>query len=114
MLSIDPILSIQGLKKEFADSGAKIVAVTPIVGGAAIKGPAAKNLRELGYPVSATTVAKHYQGLIHGFVLDQRDHQEAKQLEKLGIAVLVADTIMNDIEAKIQLAEKTLQFAKSI
>ncbi|MAA69458.1 MAG: 2-phospho-L-lactate transferase [Deltaproteobacteria bacterium] len=114
LLSIDPILSIQGLKKEFADSGAKIVAVTPIVGGAAIKGPAAKNLRELGYPVSATTVAKHYQGLIHGFVLDQRDHQEAKQLEKLGIAVLVADTIMNDIEAKIQLAEKTLKFAKSI
>ena len=61
LLSIDPILSIQGLKRAFADSGAKIVAVTPIVGGAAIKGPAAKNLRELGYPVSATTVAKHYQ-----------------------------------------------------
>ena len=114
LLSIDPILSIQELKKAFADSGAKIVAVTPIVGGAAIKGPAAKNLRELGYPVSATTVAKHYQGLIHGFVLDKRDREEAKQIEKLGIAVLVADTIMNDVETKIQLAEKTLQFAKSI
>ena len=114
LLSIDPILSIQGLKKAFADSGAKIVAVTPIVGGAAIKGPAAKNLRELGYPVSATTVAKHYQGLIHGFVLDKRDHQEAQQIEELGIAVLVAETIMNDLETKIQLAEKTLQFAKSI
>ena len=114
LLSIDPILSIQGLKKAFADSGAKIVAVTPIVGGAAIKGPAAKNLRELGYPVSATTVAKHYQGLIHGFVLDKRDREETKQIEKLGIAVLVAETIMNDLETKIQLAEKTLQFAKSI
>ncbi|MGA0127503.1 MAG: 2-phospho-L-lactate transferase [bacterium] len=114
LLSIDPILSIQGLKKAFADSGAKIVAVTPIVGGAAIKGPAAKNLRELGYPVSATTVAKHYQGLIHGFVLDKRDREETKQIEKLGISVLVAETIMNDLETKIQLAEKTLQFAKSI
>ena len=114
LLSIDPILSIQGLKKAFADSGAKIVAVTPIVGGAAIKGPAAKNLRELGYPVSATTVAKHYQGLIHGFVLDKRDREETKQIEKLGIAVFVAETIMNDLETKIQLAEKTLQFAKSI
>jgi LPPG:FO 2-phospho-L-lactate transferase len=114
LLSIDPILSIQGLKKAFADSGAKIVAVTPIVGGAAIKGPAAKNLRELGYPVSATTVAKHYQGLIHGFVLDKRDREETKQIEKLGIAVLVTETIMNDLETKIQLAEKTLQFAKSI
>ncbi len=114
LLSIDPILSIQGLKRAFADSGAKIVAVTPIVGGAAIKGPAAKNLSELGYPVSATTVAKHYQGLIHGFVLDKRDREETKQIEKLGIAVLVADTIMNDLETKTQLAEKTLQFAKSI
>ena len=114
LLSIDPILSIQGLKRAFADSGAKIVAVTPIVGGAAIKGPAAKNLRELGYPVSATTVAKHYQGMIHGFVLDKRDHQEAQQIEELGIAVLVTDTIMNDLEIKIQLAEKTLRFANSI
>ena len=114
LLSIDPILSIQGLKRAFADSGAKIVAVTPIVGGAAIKGPAAKNLSELGYPVSATTVAKHYEGLIHGFVLDKRDREETKQIEKLGIAVLVAETIMNDLETKIQLAEKTLQFAKSI
>lgn len=114
LLSIDPILSIQGLERAFVDSGAKIVAVTPIVGGAAIKGPAAKNLSELGYPVSATTVAKHYQGLIHGFVLDKRDREETKQIEKLGIAVLVAETIMNDLETKIQLAEKTLQFAKSI
>ena len=114
LLSIDPILSIQGLKRAFADSGAKIVAVTPIVGGAAIKGPAAKNLSELGYPVSATTVAKHYQGLIHGFVLDKRDHQEAQQIEQLGIAVLIADTIMNDLETKIELAEKTLRFANSL
>ena len=114
LLSIDPILSIQGLKKAFADSGAKIVAVTPIVSGVAIKGPAAKNLRELGYPVSATTVAKHFQGLIHGFVLDKRDHQEAQQIEELGIAVLVTDTIMNDLEIKIQLADKTLRFANSI
>ena len=71
-------------------------------------------MRELGYPVSATTVAKHYQGLIHGFVLDKRDREETKQIEKLGIAVLVAETIMNDLETKIQLAEKTLQFAESI
>ena len=106
MLSIDPILSIQGLKRAFADSGAKIVAVTPIVGGAAIKGPAAKNLRELGYPVSATTVAKHYEGLIHGFVLDQRDHQEAQQIEQLGIAVLIADTIMNDLETRLSWLRK--------
>lgn len=114
LLSIDPILSIQGLKKAFVDSGAKIVAVTPIVGGTAIKGPAAKNLRELGYTVSASTVAKHYQGLIHGFVLDQKDHKEAKKIEKLGISVLVADTIMNDLETKVKLAEKTLRFANSI
>ena len=71
-------------------------------------------MRELGYPVSATTVAKHYQGMIHGFILDKRDRQEAQQIEELGIAVLVADTIMNDLETKIQLAEKTLRFANSI
>ena len=114
LLSIDPILSIQGLKTGFIDSGAKIVAVTPIVNGVAIKGPAAKNLKEFGYPVSALTVAKHYRGLIHGFVLDQRDHDEAKQIEKLGISVLQADTIMNDVKTKVKLAEKTLEFAYSI
>ena len=71
-------------------------------------------MRELGYTVSASTVAKHYQGLIHGFVLDQKDHKEAKKIEKLGISVLVADTIMNDLETKVKLAEKTLRFANSI
>ena len=114
LLSIDPILSIQGIKKAFADSGAKIVAVTPIVGGAAIKGPAAKNLKEFGYPASATTVAERYHELINGFVLDQKDYREAKQIERLGISVLVADTIMNDLGTKVKLAEKTLRFANSI
>ena len=52
--------------------------------------------------------------MIHGFILDKRDRQEAQQIEELGIAVLVADTIMNDLETKIQLAEKTLRFANSI
>jgi LPPG:FO 2-phospho-L-lactate transferase len=114
LLSIDPILSIRGLKAALRNSGAKIVAVTPIVGGAAIKGPAAKNLRELGYPASASAVAVYYRGLIDGFVLDQRDYDEAIQLEKLGITTFVTDTMMVDLETKVQLAKQTLEFASSI
>ena len=78
-----------------------MVAVSPIVGGAAIKGPAAKMMDELGMPTEAREVARFYEGLIDGFVIDRRDEDQAPAIEAIGMAVWVTDTIMNDLEDRI-------------
>ena len=83
-LSIDPILSVKGIKEGLKKSRAKVIAVSPIVGGIAVKGPTANNLRDLGYPVSALAVAKYYSSFIDGFILDKRDEDDASRIESLG------------------------------
>lgn len=113
-LSIDPILSVKGIKEGLKQNRAKVIAVTPIVGGDAVKGPTAKNLRDLGYPVSALAVAKYYSSFIDGFILDKEDEQDAPLIESLGIKVCLEDTIMIDLKSKIRLAERVLDFSKSL
>ena len=88
--------------------------MSPIVGGDAVKGPTAKNLRDLGYPVSALAVAKYYNGFINGFILDKRDEHDASLIESLGIKVCLEDTIMIDLKSKIRLAKRVLDFSKSL
>jgi LPPG:FO 2-phospho-L-lactate transferase len=90
------------------------VAVSPIVGGQAIKGPAAKMLRELGFDASPFGVAKGYLGLIGGFVLDVLDADSAPQIEALGMQVLVTDTVMRNDEDRRRLAQLTLNFARDL
>jgi LPPG:FO 2-phospho-L-lactate transferase len=90
------------------------VAVSPIVGGATIKGPAAKMYRELGIEPSALAVAKHYQGWVTGFVLDQMDLNLEKSIEALGVEILVTDTIMTSIHQRRQLAIEVLEFCEKI
>ena len=113
-LSIDPILSVKGIKDGLKQNRAKVIAVSPIVGGDAVKGPTAKNLRDLGYPVSALAVAKYYSSFINGFVLDKRDEHDASLIESLGIKVFLEDTIMTDLKSKIRLAKRVLDFSKSL
>ena len=113
-LSIDPILSVKGIKEGLKQNRAKVIAVTPIVGGDAVKGPTAKNLRDLGYPVSALAVAKYYSSFIDGFILDKEDVQDASLIESLGIKVCLEDTIMIDLKSKIRLAKRVLDFSKSL
>ena len=109
-VSVAPILALTGVRDALKGARCPRVAVTPIVGGQAIKGPAAKMLAELGHDVSALGVARFYQGLIDGFVLDAQDAGLAPQIEALGMRVRVADTMMRDDGDKKRLAATTLEF----
>jgi LPPG:FO 2-phospho-L-lactate transferase len=85
------------------------VAVSPIIAGAPIKGPADKLLRGLGLEVSAYSVAKLYADFIDTFVIDTADVAEKNRIEKLGIEVKVTNTIMRSLEDKIRLAKAVLE-----
>lgn len=106
-LSIDPILAVSGMARLLRRAGAPIIAVSPIVGGQAVKGPAAKLMREMGQMVSPITVVDHFDGMLSGFVLDQAD---AAVRQAIDVPVLVTDTLMTDLPAKARLAQETLRF----
>jgi LPPG:FO 2-phospho-L-lactate transferase len=106
-LSVDPILAVPGMRELLRGAGAPVVAVSPIVGGQAIKGPTAKIMGELGLPCDATAIARHYAGLIDGFVLDATD---ASLQTGTGIPVEVTNTIMRALDDKITLAKACLAF----
>ena len=111
-LSIDPILAVRGVREALQTCRAPVIAVSPLVGGDAVKGPTAKNLRELGHPVSATAVANYYRDFLKGFVVDTRDKATVPEIEKLGLTVEVADTLMTDLESKAALARIVLNFSQ--
>jgi LPPG:FO 2-phospho-L-lactate transferase len=113
-ISIDPILAVPGVRQGLGQCRAPVVAVSPIVGGRAIKGPTAKMMTELGLASGAVEVAEHYRGLIDGFVLDRSDADGAAAVERLGLAVLVTGTVMQSLDDKTRLARETLDFAKSL
>jgi LPPG:FO 2-phospho-L-lactate transferase len=110
-ISVGPILAVPGVRRAVVKSRGLVVAVSPIVGGRALKGPAAKMLRELGHPVSAEGVARIYQGLLDVFVLDERDAGSAASIERLGIRVVVRNTVMDTSGAKRALACALLRLA---
>jgi LPPG:FO 2-phospho-L-lactate transferase len=113
-LSIDPMLAIPGLHDAVRNATAPVLAVSPIVSGAAIKGPTAKIMGELGLEVSALSIARHYRELLDGFILDTADRDMAGQIENMGLKVAVCDTIMKGTEDKIRLAKATLDFGQSL
>jgi len=108
-LSLAPILAIPGARDLLARLSAPVVAVTPIIGGAAVKGPTAKIMRELGLEVSARSIADFYQDIIGGFVDDKRNEAFARQ----GLRITQMDTLMNDLPDKIALARGTLEWIGS-
>ncbi|OGA05955.1 MAG: 2-phospho-L-lactate transferase [Betaproteobacteria bacterium RIFCSPHIGHO2_12_FULL_69_13] len=112
--TIRPILEVNGMKELLRKRGAPVVAVTPIVGGKALKGSAGKMMRELGREPSARAVAAEYLRVIDGFVIDEEDAQFADNVRSLGIEVLAARTIMRSVEDRIALARSVLEFARSI
>ena len=109
-LSIDPILSLAGVREQIKTMRGRCVAVSPIVGGEAIRGPAGKLLTELGHEVSCTGVARHYQGLCDTFVIDETDRCHADEIAALGITPWVAPTIMKDDSDKEHLARVLCSF----
>lgn len=110
-LSIDPILSVPGYRAVLRTAEAPVIAVSPIVAGKAIKGPTAKIMAELGLPVSPLAIARHYEGLIDGFVLDARDAALAPQFD---LPLAVIDTVMTTLEDKRRVAKETLDFAATL
>lgn len=114
-VSLDPILALPAVRRIIAASRAPKVAVSPIVGGQALKGPAAKMMRELGLEVSPASVARHYQHLLTGFVLDRQDeHYKTTIAFDLGIRTLVTDTIMTTDQDRARLAQEVLEFAAQL
>jgi LPPG:FO 2-phospho-L-lactate transferase len=108
-VSIDPILAVDGFSDTLKGFDGPIVAVSPIIGGKAIKGPAAKMMVELGLPSTALTVAQHYQGILTGFVLDQVDAAAAPQIKALEMDAHIEQTMMTDARSKVSLARACLK-----
>jgi len=112
-VSIDPILRVLSPLLSGERSGVRSVAVSPIIGGQAVKGPAAKMYRELGIEPSALAVAKHYQGLVTDFVLDHIDEQLNESVKGLSMRTYVTNTLMKSHEDRKRLATDLLKFIGS-
>ncbi len=113
-VSIGPIVALPGLLPALEAArrrGVAIVAVSPIVGGRALKGPADRMLASLGAEVSALGVARRYREWATGFVLDRADAELEDRIAALGLATLVTDTVMTDDESRVRLAAAVLAFA---
>ena len=113
-VSIGPILAVEGIRNALETTKATRIAVSPIIAGQVVKGPAAKMMTTLGYEVSALGVAKIYQGLLDLFVLDVQDRELAPAVEALGLKVLVTDTMMTSMERKAELATDILAAARTL
>ncbi|MFT4040143.1 MAG: 2-phospho-L-lactate transferase [Thermomicrobiales bacterium] len=114
IVSIGPLLATPGLRVALAETTAPVVAVSPIIGGQALKGPAANMLRTLGHEVSALGVARIYGDLIDGLVIDHADAELAPAIEALGTRVLATNSIMGDPEDRERFAREVLGFAGSL
>jgi LPPG:FO 2-phospho-L-lactate transferase len=113
-VSIDPILSVLGIRQSLESRRAPIVAVSPIVGGQAVKGPAAKMMAELGMPATSLAIARHYGELLDGLVVDSQDVALKREIEATGCKVLVCNTLMRSDADRIALARETLAFAATL
>jgi LPPG:FO 2-phospho-L-lactate transferase len=110
-VSIEPILAVPGIRAAIERSDAPLVGVTPIIGGKAVKGPAAKMMGELGLDVSAAAVARRYAGIIDGFVVDQID-PIPQPLD--GVTFFRAATLMDSADSRLRLAQAVLQAAETL
>ena len=110
-LSVDPILAVGGVRAGLEALAAPIVAVSPIIGGKALKGPAAKLMSELGVTPGVVAVAEHYGALLDGLVIDAADADEAEALARIGVKSLVAEAVMVSDDNRVRLARETLAFA---
>jgi LPPG:FO 2-phospho-L-lactate transferase len=110
-LSVDPILAVPGIRDLMRASGAPIVAVSPIIGGKAVKGPTAKIMAELGLETDSRTIARHYEALIHGFVMDSADQALEGEVR---LDVIVTNTMMRSLDDKVALAQQCLTFCRQL
>jgi LPPG:FO 2-phospho-L-lactate transferase len=110
-LSIDPFFAMPMLRRALARSQKPVIAVSPIIGGKAVKGPTSKIMAELGIPVTTQSIAAHYRGIIDGIVVDLDDAHEAKGID---IPVLATRILMKNLTDSKRLAREVMVFAKEI
>ena len=120
-VSIDPILAIPGIREAIFDNKnlKSVIAVSPIIQGGTIKGPAAKMYREMGIKPSAASVAEHYGsidrgGLLSGFVFDILDSDEQADIEQSSLPTLITNSIMKNEQDRVRLANEVINFGKSL
>jgi len=108
-LSVDPILAVPGIRDALCAARAPVVAVSPIVGGDAVKGPTAKLMRELGKPVSAQAVRAHYGDMLDGMLVDERDGETALDIPHRSL-----DTLMLSLDDRVRVAKAALALAEQL
>lgn len=110
-LSIDPILALPGIRDALETAPAPVIAIAPIVGGRAVKGPTAKIMKELRVPTTVSSIAQHYHGLIDGLIVDNAD---AADILSLTVRVAVTGTVMESLADRERLAHTVIDFARSL
>lgn len=113
-VSVAPILALPSLRAALKNCSAPVIAVSPIVAGAAIKGPTAKMMAELNMPTTAAAVAEYYGDLIDAYVLDHADAALIDQIQRPGLSVLAANTVMKSLEDRENLARAIIEFTTII
>jgi LPPG:FO 2-phospho-L-lactate transferase len=109
-ISIDPILSVPTLRDALRRCAAPVIAISPIVGGRALKGPLAKIMREISAPATACWIAEHYGDFLDGFVIDETDEALASEIEALGMTAMCTNIVMNSLDDRVQSASNCLEF----
>ena len=110
-LSIDPVLAVCGIRKLLTEIDAPVIAVSPVIGGKAVKGPTAKIMQELALEITPNTVVSHYADFLSGFVLDSQDAEQQNRLPA-SITVQVCNTLMISLQDRIDLAKECLLLAQ--
>ncbi len=113
-LSIDPILAVPGIRATLEALAVPVVAVSPIVAGAAIKGPTAKLMAELDVPSTAIEIARYYAGWVDGLVLDTSDAALTGDVRALGMASVATPTVMVSLDDRVALARDVLRFIQDL
>lgn len=113
-LSVAPMLAVAGLRTFIESKCVPVVAVSPIVAGGAIKGPAAKIMRELGLEASALGVVRHFGALVDGWVIDIQDAALAPEIERAGYAVALTDTLMGSPARSLHVATEALALMRRV
>jgi LPPG:FO 2-phospho-L-lactate transferase len=111
-VSIGPILAIPGIRQ--AMETREVLAISPIIGGKAVKGPAAKMYAELGFEPSAESVARQYGNLLDGFVIDNLDADQVLEIQTLGVRTYMTDTLMKTTQDRVRLGKEVVDFGLSL
>jgi LPPG:FO 2-phospho-L-lactate transferase len=111
-VSIQPILSLIGIREKLVEK--RVIAISPIIGGKALKGPAAKMFLDQGIEPSAAAVAKYYNNILTAIVIDDQDRNQQLSIDQTGIICLTSNIIMNNTDDRIRLAEEVIHFCEKL